>query len=128
MAGGIAKGFGGILLALGILLIIGGLGALAVGFFQLEDAGEGVGDSGFLQDQEKEEQAQAIMAVGAVAAVVGLLVLVLGIVLLAIGGARSRKAIERAIKAQSTATAPSSAGALGAQNVERPPFKIEPEP
>jgi hypothetical protein len=96
MAGGTLKAFGAILLILGLLGLVGGLVAAAVGYTQET----GNRDKGVFYDKDEGDVNQALLAGGAVAAGVGLVLAILGAILLAIGGARGRRALERAIAAR----------------------------
>lgn len=94
MAGGVLKAFGILFIILGIVLMVAGLGAAAYGFTQ-EDANQ----EGVLDDPQESDQNQAIAAGGLVAAGLGLVLLLLGIILNAVGNGMRERALRRDLTA-----------------------------
>ncbi|MES2154897.1 MAG: hypothetical protein V4510_07150 [bacterium] len=101
MAGGILKSFGVVFLILGIVAVVGGLGAAAYGFMQQKDNQ----DHGLFQDNKKTEENKQVITYGAIGAAAGLAAVIVGIVLLVAGGARRDTQMTRAVGAAAVANA-----------------------
>lgn len=114
MAGGVLKGFGGLFLALGILLVVAGGAAAVYGATDERDNQQDSGPAGIGHDDDRADQNEALVVAGAVAAAIGLVFVILAIVFLVSGGARGRRALERAMRegAQPPAPAPSAGAPL----------------
>ncbi len=93
MAGGVLKGFGGVSLAIGLVLLLVGIAAVAYAANN-EEQNE---DQGLFRDSQESDENQGIMYGGAAAAAVGLIVTIIAIILLVSGGARSQNETNRAI-------------------------------
>jgi len=103
MAGSIAKAFGGIFLALGIIGIVAGI---ALGVMAGQD--ERDNQDSIVQDGQRSDENEAIMIGAVAAAAIGVVLAIFGIIFLAVGGQRARKELVRA-----SAGSPSNAGTDG---------------
>jgi hypothetical protein len=121
MAGSVLKGFGGTLLAFGILLLLAAAGAAAFALVDQNGNEQQSGPLGVAEDRDRSDRNGQLLVAAGVAGAAGLLLLLVGIVLLVSGGARSRSSLERVIgqvqpapaatPATSSAPAPASSGA-----------------
>jgi hypothetical protein len=87
MAGGILKGIGIPLLAIGILLLVAGLGAAGYGAYLMQENKE----DGLLADPEQEDASQAALFAGGGGFLAGLAFLIVGLVLNSAGNARRHR-------------------------------------
>lgn len=95
MAGGVLKGFGATAMVLGGILLLAALGGAGFGFYMLNEQQE----RGLFADEGAESEAEFVLLVSAVAAGVGVLLLILGGILLAVGGSVARRELLRAVAA-----------------------------
>ncbi|MEA3189969.1 MAG: hypothetical protein QOD77_551 [Thermoplasmata archaeon] len=123
MAGGVLKTFGGIFLVLGCVLVLGGLAAAATGYVQESDNR----DKGPFYDGQEGDINQQMVLYGLIGAGAGLLLAIVAAVLLAGGGARGRRALERSIAARG-APAETATGAAPARTASRKAVVPPPPP
>lgn len=116
MAGGLLKTFGGILLALGIVVAVAGAAAAIVGYSQERDNRE----RGIFYDRSGSDENQQVMAAGLVALGIGIVAILLSIVFLVAGGARANNAIRRDIRQVASSVATPAAAATGAATSGKP--------
>lgn len=76
---------------MGVLFTLVGLAAAAYGMMDQRENKETSGPLGVGEDRERSEQNQLLLYSGAAAMAIGLITLVFGIILLAVGGARARR-------------------------------------
>lgn len=118
MAGGALKTIGVLALLLGVLLLLGGLGAAGYGYYDQEQHAEDAGPLGVAEDSDRTQQNEMLLAGGAVAAGVGLILLITGVILMASGRTRATHAMNRELVA---AASGSGAGATADAADATPP-------
>lgn len=96
MAGGLFKSFGITFLVVGIVLVLAGVAAAIVGFVQ---ESENQDNQGFFQQPSRDESELnlGLVAVGGMAGVAGLALLIVGGVFVGVGSARQNRALVQAI-------------------------------
>ncbi len=122
MAGAVAKTFGVLLLLIGVTLLLGGIGAAVYAQMDEQEHKEEQGPFGMGRDEEREQINQALLTGGIVAASLGFLLVVVGIVLMLVRG-RESQGQQQIVTAGGAATSTSLAAGAGRDDGE-----IRPEP
>lgn len=108
MAGGVSKGFGILLILIGALALLGAIGGAAYALMDEQDNQEGL-----LSDGQRSDTNNQILIGAGVAGGAGLVFLLLGIILVAVGASAARREMMQAVRtvppAHSPATSPASA-------------------
>jgi hypothetical protein len=97
VAGGLLKGFGGVALALGILLALGAVVVAAFALLDQKDNQDHSGPFGVAEDRDRSDRDQALLVAAGIGGAAGVVLVLLGTVLLSAGGARGRRSLERAV-------------------------------